>query len=499
MNDWGLETQKKKGKNDVAIKTLLTLMAFFAVIILVILAVLYTIKNNTVVLTIDGKKSEFSSNLVKVGENNVSYVNIEEMAKLLGVQYHSGEYKIFSSDKDKCYVQSEKETASFYLNSDKVNKLKVGEYNSDYDVCTCSTNTIELDGKFYAPVDAIETAFNISLSLKEKKIEIITLQALVQTINDSINKNNTYNSLLEEDFNNQKALLYGYIIAARSDSNLYNVMTLDASKEIISDRYKKITFIESSKDFLVTNGIDKVGIINQNGQNKIDQIYDSIKIINNNPKLYMVENDKKYGVIDENGNTIIHNEYDAIGLETKNKNENENEKENEKNTFPDIKNQYLLLDSIIPVQKDKKFGLFDIKGNKVLDVKYDGIGCELTTVELNGTTKSVSPLVEIEECSGIVVKNDKTYDLFLTKTKEMISLKVSSMYFIKEGGNSVYYMIFKGQEMNLIENLTKLGYIKSEKEEQNTNTNVETKNNTVVTNKIENMTVELTNTVNNQQ
>ena len=80
----------------------------------------------------------------------------------------------------------------------------------------------------------------------------------------------------------------------------------------------------------------------------------------------------------------------------------------------------------------------------------------------------------------------------------MISLKVSSMYFIKEGGNSVYYMIFKGQEMNLIENLTKLGYIKSEKEEQNTNTNVETKNNTVVTNKIENMTVELTNTVNNQ-
>ena len=72
------------------------------------------------------------------------------------------------------------------------------------------------------------------------------------------------------------------------------------------------------------------------------------------------------------------------------------------------------------------------------------------------------------------------------------------MYFIKEGGNSVYYMIFKGQEMNLIENLTKLGYIKSEKEEQNTNTNVETKNNTVVTNKIENMTVELTNTVNNQ-
>ena len=133
-----------------------------------------------------------------------------------------------------------------------------------------------------------------------------------------------------------------------------------------------------------------------------------------------------------------------------------------------------------------------------IDVKYDGIGCELTTVELNGTTKSVSPLVEIEECSGIVVKNDKTYDLFLTKTKEMISLKVSSMYFIKEGGNSVYYMIFKGQEMNLIENLTKLGYIKSEKEEQNTNTNVETKNNTVVTNKIENMTVELTNTVNNQ-
>ena len=488
MNDWNLETQKKKEKNDFAMKALVTSMGILVVIILVILAILYTLKENTVVLTIDGKRSEYSDNLVKTGEDNVNYVNIREMAELLKVQYHSGEYKIFSSDKDKCYVQSEKETASFYLNSDKVNKLKIGDYSSDYDVCVCSNNTIEINGEFYAPVDAIETAFNISLKLENKKIEIITLQALVETVNANINKNNDiYNSLLEEDFDNQKALLYGYVIAARKDSNLYNVMSLDASKEIISDRYKKITFIESTKEFLVTNSIDKVGIIDKDGQNRIDQLYDSIKIINNSPKLYMVETDEKYGVIDENGKTIIHNEYDSIGLDSE-------------TPYPDIKNQYVLLDNIIPVQKDKKFGLFDIKSNKILDVKYDQIGCELATVELNGTTKSVSPLVQIEECGGIVVKNGTTYDLFITKTREMISLKVTSMYYIKEGGKPIYYMIYKGQEMNLIENLIKLGYIKSETEETNNQEEQKSNEFNSITgvNQVSNVIIEQSNIVNQQ-
>ena len=489
MDDWGIETQKKKGKNEFAIKFLIASMAFLVIIILVILALLFTIKQNTVILTIDGKRSDFSENLIKTGEDKVNYINIKEMSGLLNAQYHSGEYKIFSTDKDKCYVQTEKETASFYLNSDKVNKLKIGDYNSDYDVCTCSTNTIEINGEFYAPVDAIETAFNISLSLKNKQVEIITLQELVQTINDNINKDNTYNSLLEEDFDNQKALLYGYIIAAKADSNLYNVMSLDLSKEIISDRYKKITFIESTNEFLVTNSLDKVGIIDKNGTNRIDQLYDSIKIINNNPKLYMVESDKKFGVIDETGKTIIHTEYDGIGLDSE-------------TNYPEIRNQYLLLDNIIPVQKDKKFGLFDIKANKILDVKYDQIGCNQTTIELDeNNTKSVSPLVEVPECNGIVVKDGTTYDLFLVKTKEKISLKVTSMYFTKESGKQVYYMIYKGQEMNLIDNLIKLGYIKSETEDETITTkNKEQQNNTisnniVSTNQTTNETIEQSNTV----
>ena len=35
-------------------------------------------------------------------------------------------------------------------------------------------------------------------------------------------------------------------------------------------------FIEETKEFLVTNSVNKVGIIDENGQNKIEQIYDSI-------------------------------------------------------------------------------------------------------------------------------------------------------------------------------------------------------------------------------
>ena len=57
----------------------------------------------------------------------ITYINIKEFAKLVGYEYHEGEYKGFTNEKNKCYVKGPIETASFYANDNKVNKLLVNQ------------------------------------------------------------------------------------------------------------------------------------------------------------------------------------------------------------------------------------------------------------------------------------------------------------------------------------------------------------------------------------
>lgn len=449
MDNWG--TEEKKKDNDITRKILVSIMLILLVIIVIILVLLYNIKANTFTISIDGKSLSYTEDFLKTIDDT-TYVNIQDLANFLEYEYHIGEYKVFSADEDKCYIKSTNETASFYLNSNKICKLKVGEeITEDYDVFTCENNVRELDNKFYAPIDAIQIGFNVRVNLTEKSMNITTLNKLLNTVEGKLNAdkdNAVYDSILEEAFDNQKAVLYGYVIASKKDSDLYSVSTFNGQKidqEIIPDKYKNITFLESTKEFLVTNSLDKMGIIDQNGQNKIEQLYDSIKVIGNNPKLYLVELNKKYGVIDEDGNTIVYTEYDSIGVDI--------------TKYTDLQNQYVLFDSIIPVCKDNKYGLFDTQGNKVLDLKYDGIGCDLESIEIDGTTKSVTPVATVEACEGIIIKTGEVYDLFLAEDEKLISLKVSSVYYIKESGKITYYMIYKGKELKLIERLVEAGVI----------------------------------------
>ena len=462
---WDMEEEPKKKKDsDKTLKILLVFIIMLTFLIVAIIALLYVIKANTFVLSVDGKSKQITSKFMKE-YNGTTFYNIQEMASILGCDFHAGgEYKEYAKDDDKCYIVNQNETASFYLNSDKVCKVKVGEYTEDYKIFNCSYNTTKIDNDFYAPIDAIEIAFGITIESAPKKMEILTLSYIVQKIDKKINpdeKNPIYNSLLEEDFENQKALLYGYVVACNKQSELYSVKSLSTDMEIISDKYKKITFLEETKEFLVTNSVDKVGIIDEDGENKVEQIYDSIKVINTSPKLYLVSDSEKYGVIDKNGKTIVHTEYTKIGVDN--------------TKFTNIQNQYILLNKVIPVEKDGKYGLFTTDGEKVLDVTYAGIGCDNKEVRMSESEeeKNVSPVVAIEECNGVVIKNGENYDLFLLDTKQLVSLKVSNIYSIKEEGKTNYFMVYKEQEMNLIENLIKLGYIKESNVNVKENTDTE--------------------------
>ena len=234
------------------------------------------------------------------------------------------------------------------------------------------------------------------------------------------------------------------------------------------NKYKKITFLETTKEFVVTNSQDKMGIVDSEGKNKIEQLYDSIKVINSNPKLYLVELNQKFGVLDKTGNTIVYPEYDTIGADS--------------TIYKDLQNQYILLDSVIPVCKEKKYGLFDIKGNKLLDVKFDGIGYEKTSADISGTTKTVNPTVEIEDCNGIVIKEGETYNIYIIGNEDITKLRVESIYYLSNNGEKTYYMVYNGKEINLIDRLIEAKIIKEKTTKYETTSVTENITNTVENN-----------------
>ncbi len=459
MNNW--ETEEKKSNNTI-MKILISIIILVIIIIAIIIALLYYLKLSEYNVIIDGKKVSNSENFI-VNDNNITYINIEELAGLLGCEYHAGEYKEFSSDTDKCYIQSEQETSSFYLNSNKVYKLPIGQFTEDYDIITVENNITQFNNKFYAPTDAVTAAFNVQILSEKNTMNISSLNVLLPVVDNILNKdkdNPEYDSLLNSEFNNQKAILYDYAIVRKNSSGLYSVLTT-SGKEIVPDKYKSIQFIESTKEFIVTNSLGKIGILGEDGQNKIDQLYDSIKVINNNPKLYLVENNKQYGVIDENGKTIVYPEYTSIGIDV--------------NKYKDIQNQYILLNKIIPVNKNNKYGLFNIQGENILDVIYDGIGCELTSLEINEKTKTINPIVFIKECNGIVIKSGDLYGMVDVQGKEMVPARVKAIYSITNGGTNNYYMFYNNEEINVIDRLIRAGVIQNTNEE--TNENINTQNN----------------------
>lgn len=481
MDNWGTEETPKKD-SDIARKIIVAMMILLIMVIMAVVYLLLTVKTSTFKITIDGKNASTTKEKLLRTVDGTTYFNIQELASLLKNDYHIGEYKVYSSDTDKCYIQSKEETASFYLNSTKICKLKVNKLTDDYDVFNSENPVIEKDNVFYAPIDAIKIGFNIKVTESESGINITTLDQLAANIEASINPETTADTTnekynIDKTFDNEKAMLYDYVVLSKSSSNLYGVITT-SGKEILPDKYTSITFLETTKEFLVKNNSGKMGIIDSNGQNKVEQAYDSIKVINNSPKLYLVQTNQKYGVLDENGKTVVYPEYDSIGADA--------------TKYKKLQNKYVLLNKVIPVCKDKKYGLFDVTSKKVLDVSYEGIGCELVSAEIDGVNKEINPAIAIEDCRAVVIKNnnDSGYSLFFVDEEKLTPLRVSAIYYLTSEGKDTYYMAYKGKQLDLIERLIEEGVIKRETVEENLKNENTTDLNNTTNNEINNTTTE---------
>lgn len=417
---------KQKKPHNKLITLISILIVLTIIIVIAIVVIMMQIEAKKLAVTVDGKKVEFTEDTFLFTEDTGDvYVSIKDIAPLVGYEAHNGEYKVNSEDTTKVYIEALNgtETTSFYQNSKLINKVPP-DSKEDYETVQIGAPVTENNGKLYINAEGFAQGFNSVLKYDKEnnKIIIQTLPYLVEYYTRNI-ASYGYDHL-SEDFNNQKALVYGMIVASKEATGNYGVVDSRLNKEIIGPRYKEIKFIEGSEEFIITNSSKKVGIAHATGETKINVQYDDIKVLDSKRGYYLVESLSKFGVINASEELIIHIEYDQIGVDTS------------EFSSDNIGSQYVLYDKIIPVCLNEKWGLFDVEGNKIAEPEYDTIGC----INDELTDKVVNNAMTLGDTKVIVVSKNKLYGGISTKGDMLLPLMFDYIYSITSGGETTYYM-----------------------------------------------------------
>ena len=445
----------KKNNKKLKITILVSIIVLFIIMLILIITML-ALKEKELIVTLDGNKNaKIGSLLVFDGSNtNKIYVPIREIANYLGYKDYSGEYDNVSEVSNKCYVECENEVANFALNSNQI-YIKEITNNSDYEVKTIDEPVKAINGKLYTTTDGIEKAFNVSFSYNADKntVVIYTMPYLIQAYSSKV-LDYGYESIAEE-FINQKTVLNNMLVVNKEEK--YAVIDIEG-KAILENKYEKIEYLQNSSDFLVTKD-GKVGIITQSGKTKVGLTYDEIKLMDNNKNLYKIKKDGKYGVIDNSGKILIHPEYMKIGIDANQFKENE------------IKNSYVLLNTLIPVQKGELWGFINISGNQITDFEYSAIGY----LEASSTTGS--NLLLVPDYDVIIVKKDEKYTAITAKGEKIWPAAFDAIYMTITSGEKEYTMSGNNKTWNLIQKLEEQGIGKKKtKENTNSDNTIDTEN-----------------------
>ena len=341
------------------------------------------------------------------------------MAQYLNYEGFTGDYKYKSEDKNKCHVKdiNGNETAMFTKDSDLLIKITS---NSENQYITLDKPVFEKDGKLYTTIDGIQKAFNILVSADQgyKNINMFTMDYLITYYTTEL-KIAEYSV----NFEDKKAIFQNMIII--QNNNQFGVVYASTGETILETKYQEIRYLPTTTDFIVkTNG--KYGIVTKEATEKVRTIYDEIKIMDNQNGLYLVKQNNSYGVININGETVIEPEYKQIGINNFSK-----------YTQNGVENPYVLLNEIIPIMNSENlWAFFNIKGEKITDFKYTGIGCTASNVS-NSYPALVIPSYKI-----IVVQIDKYFDLVTIDGKELIPENVLNSVYLKTNSETAENQFF---------------------------------------------------------
>ena len=445
-------------EEEIKIKKIIIVLIIILLLLCVgiIALIIYRINNPTKITTyIDGKViNNFDSILdFQTDENGKTeiYIPIREFASYLNLanpefQYetYKGNYNPKTEEDNKCYTIRDNNEVVIYSEKTKVlYKLNLEKSNQDYEQCVIDKDIFQSNGKLYTSVDGIEKGYNIVFSFDEKK-KVITIYTLDYLINNYItllqNKNiGEYGimTIANDGYENWKSA-FDDLLIVQSSNGKYGIIELENYSLILEPQYDNIQFINDSKTFLV-NSNNKVGIFSEDGKRKIDLIYDQITSLGQNSKLYMVKTNNQYGVVDENGNIIIYPEYNKIGIDVS------------QFAYNGVKNGYILLDKLIPVNQNNKWAFFDTQGKMLTDgFIYKNIGC--TKVR---SGNNIYALLEIPDYNVLVVGDeyDKYTFMDLTGNDKMLPFVFDEIFLKTTTGEISYWMSYNDKDYNVLKNL----------------------------------------------
>lgn len=474
--DENFEDKKiQEDKNKKIAKIILILMGILLVIIIGLVIAMSYIKSSQLQIYVNGASNNKITEMMVIEEDGTIYFPIKEIASYLGYKSYNGEYSDKSEDQNKCYVQCNDEVANFTLNSKKIYKLTTTSNNSNYEYYYTEKPVKAINGKLYATSDGIEKAFNASFSFNDQtnKGYIYTMPYLIESYTSRI-LDYGY-SKIDDNFTNQKSILNSMLIVYKDDDKSYGVIDLKGNA-IIEAKYSGISFLPNSGDFLVKSN-NKVGIISSKRETKIQILYDSLELIDSDLGLYLAKKDNKYGIIDSRGNIKIYIEYDEIGID------------NSKFEKNDIKNKYLIANTLIPVRKDKYWALFDRNGNQLTDFEYDSFGY------IAASNKDAINLLLVPDYDVIVACKNKKYTLINTSGKTIFAALVDDIYMTISSGQKHYYMNINDQTED-VEKVLDIYNVKKNNSNSNSNSNNNSNTSNNSSNNISNNVEENQNKVN---
>ena len=447
------KTNKKDNKKIIS-RIILVSIVVVVILIIAIIGYLVYLEDSKLKLSLNNEINTKLKDMLLIENDGTVYFPIKNSAQYFNYESFNGEYGEKSEEASKCYVQSENEIANIELGSNKIYKLDLDNENSNYEYVYTKKPIKAVNGILYGTEETIEKIFNVTFEYDRNKnrIYMFTTPYLIENYSSAI-LDYGYTEI-DSTFVNQKAVVNNILVVKNGEN--FGVIDLNGNI-ILEAKYENITYLPNTGDFLVSSN-GKKGILSKTKDTKVQIIYDNIELLDSDAELYLVEKDGKFGAVDFNGNIKIHAENDAIGIditpfETNN-----------------IKNKYILVDNLIPVQQDEKWGLFNKKGNKVVDFKYDNLGYKASS------NKNALNLLVIPNYNVIVASEDGKYTLINSSGEELFATIADDIYMTISGGKKNYYIAVNDKTMDAEEFLDKRGVNTKKSKSTNTSNSINNTN-----------------------
>lgn len=315
--DQDIKKEEPKGKKIVLLLLVFSVLALIMVIVMMM--ALSGKQTKGLSMSINGEDVKIEEGLLITDDNGVNYISIQKIAKLLGYNYLTGEYRQYNEDitNTKFYLENENQVVQFEAGSKNIYKIDTTK-NLDYEEYELKNIVLKRNNLLYIALEDISSALNTlyTYSQNDNKIVLNTTENLYSQYKTSLPEK-TNNSLIEisDSFNNKKAIAYDMLIVS-NESGKWGVVKASDFSTIIGNKYSSIEFIESANVFIVSDN-NKYGVITKE-KLLIDLNYEEIKIINNNPLCYEVKIGENHAIVNAEGKVLSNTVYNSVGYTASN-------------------------------------------------------------------------------------------------------------------------------------------------------------------------------------